>query len=308
VKKTIAFTLMVILAINAFSQADVTIPEKALKPNSEDSLNGWDKGTEINISISQLSLTNWAAGGENSLAINGILSSHANYRKDKFTWDNNLDLGYGVLKKGDQDFFKSNDKLEINTKAGYGISDKVSVTGLINFKSQVAKGYPSSDDLTLISDRFSPGYLVGALGIDWKPKPSLSVFVSPLASKMTFVMNDSMAGVGAFGVDEGKNFRGEFGGYARLAYNQDVTESINLQSKLDLFSNYLVNPSHIDVNWEVLLFVKANKWLTFNVHTHLIYDKNIEIGKDTNDDGELDDFAPRVQFKELIGVGLSFKL
>ena len=165
-KKIISIALFAVLLISANGQAKVTIPEKSLKPSSEDSLQGWDKGLDFNISTSQLSLHNWAAGGEDTFTINLILSGRANYRKDKFTWDNNLDLGYGLIRKGEKDFFKANDKLEINTKAGYGISEKLSATGLINFKSQVAKGYHSEDDLTLISDKFSPGYLVGAIGID----------------------------------------------------------------------------------------------------------------------------------------------
>jgi len=44
------------------------------------------------------------------------------------------------------------------------------------------------------------------------------------------------------------------------------------------------------------------------MNTHLIYDHDIQIGKDTNNDGTMDDFRPRVQFKELVGLGLSFKI
>ena len=66
------------------------------------------------VNLSQVSLTNWAAGGQNSLAVNGLLNSFASYKKGKSTWENTLDLGYGVIKQGTKDFFKADDKLEFN--------------------------------------------------------------------------------------------------------------------------------------------------------------------------------------------------
>jgi hypothetical protein len=44
--------------------------------------------------------------------------------------------------------------------------------------------------------------------------------------------------------------------------------------------------------------------VTFN--TQLIYDDDILIGKDTNGDGENDERFPRLQFKQILGVGFSF--
>jgi len=303
--KRTAFCIL-ILAMALSSTAQVTDAEKSLLAAAAEGENGWDKGANLAINLSQVSLTNWAAGGQNSLAINGLLSSFANYKMDKLSWDNLLDLGYGVIKQGSKDFFKADDKLQFNSKVGYSLSEKISAAALLNLKSQMAPGYPSPDDMTLISDLFAPAYLIGAIGIDFKPNENLSVFVSPVAIKMTFVMNQELSDAGSFGVEPGENFRGEFGGYIRMAYARDLMENVNFQTKLDLFSNYLNNPQYIDVNWEVLLMMKINKFLSASINTNLIYDRDIEIGKDTNDDGEMDDFGPRVQFKELIGVGLSF--
>ena len=64
---------------------------------------GWKKGGIFAINLSQTSLTNWAAGGQNSVSVNGILSAFANYKQGKSAWDNSLDLGYGILKQGKQD-------------------------------------------------------------------------------------------------------------------------------------------------------------------------------------------------------------
>ena len=48
---------------------------------------------------------------------------------------------------------------------------------------------------------------------------------------------------------------------------------------------------------------------SININTHLIYDDKVKIGKDSNDDGVIteNEIKPRIQFKELLGIGVSFK-
>ena len=78
-----------------------------------------------------------------------------------------------------------------------------------------------------------------------------------------------------------------------------------MDTKLKLFSNYLKSPGNIDVNWDLMLLMKVNKWLSASVSASLIYDDDIDIPLDKNDDGINDNVGPRVQFKEVIGVGLN---
>jgi len=54
--------------------------------------------------------------------------------------------------------------------------------------------------------------------------------------------------------------------------------------------------------------MKVNKYISVNFNTVLIYDDNTKIKVDRNKDGILD-LVPgsRVQFKEILGAGLSFK-
>ena len=84
-------------------------------------------------------------------------------------------------------------------------------------------------------------------------------------------------------------------------------ENINLETRFDAFSNYTEEPAHIDVNWELLLSLKVNKFISATVSTQLIYDHDIDIAVDRNNDGVLDGAGPRVQFKEILGVGLNYK-
>jgi hypothetical protein len=101
--------------------------------------------------------------------------------------------------------------------------------------------------------------------------------------------------------------RYEFGGYVRLFFKKDLMKNVNLQTKLDLFSNYLHNPQNIDINWEVLISMKVNKYITATINTQLLYDDDVMIAVDENGDGTPDSSGPRTQFKEVIGVGFSYK-
>lgn len=299
--------LMAIFA-TGHSFAQVTDGEKQIRGITPSGENGWKTVNNISIALSQVSLTNWAAGGQNSLAINGRFNGLYGYQKDRFLWDNQVDVGYGLLKQGKYDWQKTDDRIELLSKAGYKITNALSAAALATFKTQFAPGYHSPDAETRISDFLSPGYLLGAVGLDYKKVEWFSLFVSPLTAKMTFVMDDSLAAAGSFGAAEGKKFRAELGGYIRAAFKHDLMTNVSLATNLDFFSNYLKDPHRIDVNWEALILMKINKFLTASINTHLLYDYDIKIGKDTTGDGELDDFRPRVQFKELVGIGLTFTI
>ena len=273
----------------------------------------WKKGGAFNLTFTQVALSNWAAGGEGSYAAGTFLTAFANYKKDKLTWDNKLDLGYGVIKQKKRELVKSDDKIDLSSKIGRYAFKHWYYSGLVNFKTQFAEGY--KNDSILISDFLAPGYLLLSLGMDFKPNDDFTMLIAPLTGKTTFVRDQSLANKGAFGVEpavrdtsgniltEGENIRNEFGGYIKINYKKDIVENITLSTGLELFSNYLENPDRIDINWEVLVVMKINKFLTANISTQLIYDHDIDI--QVND--EATKFGPRTQFKEVFGLNFSYK-
>ncbi|MEA1886045.1 MAG: hypothetical protein U9N72_02400 [Bacteroidota bacterium] len=79
-------------------------------------------------------------------------------------------------------------------------------------------------------------------------------------------------------------------------------ENVNLTSTIDLFSNYFDSPQNIDISWKALLNMKINEYLSANISTHLIYDDDIDWV-----DSEGIKHGPKVQFKEMLGIGFSYK-
>jgi hypothetical protein len=315
-KKKIIAVICFATLFGITSYCQVTEAEATLRTHSADTIMGWHKGGVFTATIAQTSLTNWVAGGQNSLSVNGLFSGYANYKKGKSVWDNSLDLGYGLIKQGkDEKFRKTDDKIDILSKYGREAFGNFYYSALMNFKTQMTPGYNYPDDSTKISDLFAPAYLTLGVGLDFKPDPYFSVFISPLTGKFTFVTDRQLSDQGAFGVKPGETSRSELGAYIRAIYSRndfktEILKNVSFTTKIDLFSNYSDNPQNIDVNWETLIAMKVNKYLSFNLNTQLIYDDNIAVPSDRNSDGIItsgESIRSLVQFKEIFGAGLSYK-
>ena len=313
-KANIIITTILIIGFSQIVLGQVPETEKTLRTLPSDTTQGWKKGGVFAINISQASLTNWAAGGQNSFALNGIFSGFVNYKRNKSVWDNSLDLGYGLLKQGNSGYMKTDDKFDFLSKYGHEAFKNFYYAFLFNFKTQMAPGYKYPDVTNKISDLFSPAYLVIALGLDYKPNTHFSAFIAPLTGKFTFVTDKKLSDAGAFGVKQGNKTLSEFGGYLRAIYTRndfksELLKNVSFTSKIDLFSNYLTKPQNIVINWETLIALKVNKFISANLNTQLIYDDKIKVPFDKDGNGSIEPdegIRSLVQFKEILGVGFSY--
>lgn len=321
--KTVLFILLV-FGLSRFSFGQVTDAEKKLRTIQTDTIKGWKKGGVLGLNLAQTSLTNWAAGGQNSFAINGLFSVYANYKKEDIAWDNSLDIGYGLLKQGkNSDYMKTDDKFDFMSKFGKKATNEFFYAALLNIRTQMTEGKDYAKDTSKISNLFAPLYVVGALGMDYKPNGYFSAFIAPLTGKITYVNDQDLANAGAFGVEpatydnlgsilkEGQKTKSEFGGYLRIIYSRndfktELLKNVSFTTKADLFSNYIHNPQNIDVSWETQIALQVNKYVRVNINTHLIWDKDILMPIDNDGDGVTDGSKAFVQFKEILGVGLAY--
>ncbi len=279
----------------------------------------WKGGGTTSLMITQIALSNWAAGGQNSISGSAMVNLFANYHKKNSQWDNTLDLAYGLQKQGKGGIIKSDDKIDLSSKYGQYAFKHWYYSAMLNFKTQFAQGFNYPNDSVMISDFMAPAYLTVALGMDYKPTDYFTVLIAPLTGRMTFVNNQTLANQGAFGVDaatyddfhnivtQGKKIRMEFGGYLKTAIKYDIMKNVNLSAKLDMFSNYLKEAQNIDINGELLIGLKVNKFISASILMDVIYDDDVMINIDSNKDGVIERTAPRTQFKEALGVGFAYK-
>ena len=306
-------------AVPTFAQdaADSSATEEsAPEPN-------WKKGAILGLNFSQTYLDNWQGGGQN--AINGtvILNGFLNYKKGKLSWENSFDAAYGLTRIGEKgQVQKTDDRVEVNSKLGVKSPvPNTFWTAMFTFRTQWDAGYDySQTPPSLISDPFAPAYIISGLGIDYKPGDKFSAYISPITNKTTIVDNQRLADQGAFGVEgatyndagmkltDGEMIRYEIGGMLKLSYVTELVKNVKLNTKADLFSNYLNNPQNIDINWETLIAMKINSWLTTSISTHVIYDDDITFAVDRDGDGVNDGRGPRTQLKEVFALGIQIQL
>jgi hypothetical protein len=261
------------------------------------------------VNFANVGLSNWAAGGESSVALGTVLNSKMVRKKGLGTWTNQFDFALGGARVGDKDFRKTDDNIILQTKFTQRFSKKFRFSTLGIFRTQLLDGFkfradPLNEGEELsekISGFMAPGYLSLNLGFDYQPSDAISVSLAPTSGKFTFVSDQTLADAGAFGVSAGEHSRAEFGANLLVALDVPVMDNISCKSSLNLFSSY-DEFGTIDVNWESLFVMKINKWFNSSLGTQLIYDKDILIAQE---DGSVDS---AVQFKHVLNFGLNFAL
>ena len=324
IKTTIVVAMLTLHHLCTITHAQTVTPtltaaeESALRNSAappQDTVLWLSKGL-INIHFSQVQLNNWAAGGQSNLSLLTKFDQNWNLDRERFGWDSELHLAFGLLHRPeDRVFLKTDDRIEWSTKFGYRTTTTGFITIMAHFRSQLAPGYaiengvPNRDLLN--SNWLSPGYGVVAAGMDYKhPSNAINVFLAPITFKSTWVMDDSLSQAGAFGVTPGETSRYEVGGYLKMNANWKISEEISYSLRLDLFSNFMDNPQNIDVYSDHLISLKINTWLTTTISATLIYDDDISLTKNPQEiDGALvPNIGPGLQLKQVLSVGLSLTI
>ena len=280
------------------------------KTFKKDTTKGWKKGGYFALNANTVGLNNWAAGGQQSISLSALADMFAIYKKGKNIWENYAKLGYGVIKLTDDStgFQKNEDNLFFISKYGYQIGKKWNAAALVQLESQMFPGFdPNNLEGSLISNFFAPAMGLISAGFDYRPKKHLSFYLSPVTGKITVVADQRLADMGLYGVEPGKQIRTELGWYVKMMFQKDVMKNTNLQSRLDLFTNYEYL-GRTDVSWENTVNMKVNKYISASVFTNLKYDHDIDTKPDNASDASSIGVQRNLQFKYVLGVGLAYKI
>ena len=185
----------------------------------------WEESLKTNIKFGQTSLTNWAAGGDNTVTLQAFIDGNANYKKNDLFWNNRLQLDYGFVYASSKPILqKSDDRIYLESKFGYKNASMKNFSLSVNydFKSQFNTGYdyltpsvpadkyqhadgnvPGLNDLPyrdqvslwkgarkMKSGFLAPAYTNLAVGIDLKPAKWLSLNLAPLTGGVVIVRNE----------------------------------------------------------------------------------------------------------------------
>jgi hypothetical protein len=281
-----------------------TETSRAIKKDNDTSTWNLKQGGQYNFNLSQSSLSNWAAGGDNfNLALNSYFNYYTFFKKGMQSWDNNLDTYLGFIQSTSLGGRKNDDRIDLLSKYGY----KIDTTGvwyvsaLFNFRSQFFDGYSFGTTPVFTSSFLSPAYLILSAGLDYKPDPTLSVFFSPLTSRNTIVLNEKLSNLGKYGVKPGEKIYKETGMFVTVNYNNTIAPNITYKGRADFFSNYYDKPENINFYMTNMFNFKIFKNFSATYSLDMIYDDKIRIF------GPLKQ-SPGLQLKSIIGIGYSRQL
>ncbi|HTN36388.1 MAG TPA: DUF3078 domain-containing protein [Arachidicoccus sp.] len=263
----------------------------------------WKYGGRGDLHLSQSSLRNWAAGGEDfSMSLSSYVNAYLYYRKGTHSWDTNVDFNFGYVQTTSNGGRKNDDRIAGTTKYGIRLDSagKLNASFLLNGRSQFFDGrkYFTKDSSQLISSFMSPAYAVISLGLDYKPQKELSIFASPLTTRLTVILQRQLAALGLYGLDKGHRYQFAPGAFATINYQKDILKNVNYRANLNLFSDYSRDPQNVDMDMSNNLSFKINKFLSASYSLDLIYDDDVRLFGKNGD-------SPGLQVKSMIGIGFS---
>ncbi len=301
---------------------DTSTVDSAKADDSEDIVMFWSKKNALGVNINEVAFINWNAGGNNSVSALFYGNFDRRFKKKLLLWKTSASVRYGLNAQEGRQLRKTDDEISLNSTYGYrrDSTSNFRYSAKFNFKTQFADGYKYPQRDKPISSFMAPGYIFLGVGAEYSaPKEDLTVYLSPITEKSTFVLDQRLANEGMFGVtpavrdsignvlEKGENVRTEVGILLTSSFSKEVFSNINLDTHVSFYTDYLNKFGNIDVDWELKLNLVVNEFVKANIGSHLIYDDDVKFKEDTNDDGTLETLGPKIQFKQLLGVGMIYE-
>ena len=303
-------------AAEALSAAE-DVPEKVETPKY------WEHNLVTSLTFGQTYLSQWAAGGYNTLSLAAGIDASANYEKGKLIGKNRLQLDYGFLYSADKPILqKHKDRIYLESKWGYETPVKhLAYSANFDFRTQFDNNYdyktPASDGTTepsvqdwlnarkLKSGFFAPAYLNVGLGVLWTPKPWFSLNFAPLSGGGVFVdIPELRKTYGMEQLEDGinyKSFRLEFGAQLKIDMSWVINEVFTYSTQFTAFYNYLTPNVEPRLTWDNKIGWKLAKYFTLNLSTFMIYDPLVQVNPNRED-------GKGLQFKEFFELGFTYAL
>ena len=256
-----------------------------------DSTKHWTRKGVFTFLANQSSFSNWQAGGQNNFAGNIGINYDFNYKNGDWQWDNKWIVAYGLTKIKGADTQKTDDRIELNSLLGKKASGNWYYSAFLNFKTQMDTGLDPATQTTKISHFFSPAYFQFGPGMLWKKSDNLKVNIAPATSKLIVVHSHFTELAPSFGVEMGETTRYELGAALNGYYKFKLMENVSVENILNLYSNYLEEAENVDIDYQLNIVMKINKYLTSNFAFQTIYDDNAFRG---------------FQTKQIIGLGVNY--
>ncbi|HCN04367.1 MAG TPA: hypothetical protein DIS79_02010 [Bacteroidetes bacterium] len=301
-------TTIILWSVPTMAQIDSRTAADSLgKALAADSI-PWKLRMSTGLGLTSVQLNNWAGGGQDAVTFTGLFIGSADYADGRFSWDNDLDIGYGLTKLGSESFRKADDRIIFGSKASIKQNDILRYTAYVDFRTQFANGYAydkrdpnDSTQFLKISNLFAPAYLTGALGAEWTPLPQFRLLVAPISARAIFVLDDDLNRIGAFGVDSGKTTKVDVGAILNATLDWELVTNVRWKSRLNAFMRYEAVDLWV-VTVENAIVMKVNDFINVSLLTDLFYDDRVPVVRDDGTTG------PALQMRNVLSVNFVYNL
>lgn len=262
-RKSIAFCIIILFfsANLAFAQQDTT---KKI---------GWFPKGIAGLNVSQIALSNWSQGGDNSLTWTLAGDFALKYMNENITFDNSLKVAYGRTKLGGQEFrTNDNDFYLVNL-----ISKNIDAWEIKPFfsnsiRTSISRGFDySTTPETEIADFFDPGYINQSVGFIYDKHKYFTTRLGLGAQEVFTNVNAKYTDDPA--TQKIETFKFDLGLESVTTSEFTVAQNLLLKSNLRLFSRFK-KLSVWDVRWDNSIIAKINDFMDVNLTFLFVYQED----------------------------------
>ncbi len=283
-------------------------PEPSIPPAVE---SNWKRDLQTGLNINQATYSeNWKSGGTNSIALGTFLNGKATYKQAKHEWITDIQLLYGTIANEGQSVRKNADRIFIDSKYGYKLTDKWGLFASATFMSQFDAGFEYSklkdstgketgEELTTrISGFMSPGYLTEAIGFEYKPADYFSAQFGVGALRQSFVLDqtlyDRTGKAELYGVGRGEKMRNQVIFQFVANFDKEIVKNVVLKARYMAQIDYAkINGQGIVHRLDANLTAKVNRYINVNMAGVVLYDY---------------DQDSRVQHSQVLSLGILYTI
>ncbi len=246
----------------------------------------WKHSIVTGLTVTQVSYTDWAQGGENALAWSSRLEGTSAYDRNAYLWSSTYKFAYGTTKLGTQGTRKTDDNIDLSTSLTYRIGTFINPYVSAALKTQFAKGYTydATGLGTEISDFFDPAFLTQSAGLGYRPLTEVKTRIGAAVREIVTNRFRRYA--------DGEKTKVEGGLESVTEVDTRVYDNIAFRAKLELFSAFKTF-DQVVVHSDNTLAAQINKYFSTTLNVQIIQERPI---------------SPRTQIKQTIALMVSYVL
>lgn len=252
----------------------------------------WKHTLVAGLTLTQASYTNWAQGGENTLAYTFTIDGKSVQDLTMTNWSSSYKIAYGQTRLGSKGIRKTDDKIELESVLTYKLGTYINPYVSATFKSQFDDGFKYDDATNTkakISSALDPMYLTQAIGVGYQPTTQLK---TRLGAALREVLDDKKYGYADDAATKPaiEDSKTEGGLESVTDLEIKIEENTLFTAKLEMFAPFN-NIDVVVVRSDNTISSKVNKYISVVFNVQLINDRSV---------------TPRSQIKEGLALGISY--